>query len=219
VNRPEFIIIYDTYCGWCYGAAPFFDALVASGATVQALHRHLFQGPRVMRMDDGNREHVLKADAQIASLTGQVFSRAYMDNVVLSKTEILESKYSAHAAALVHDQGVEKEFLLRARLERARYVNGVSAQNRESVVDTLIGLGIAPEQANRVGSAGLAAKANAIAQRATDLMDTVGARGVPAVLRASEDGPIGYELIDHTIYYGSPERASELVDDAIFNNS
>ncbi|WP_282154123.1 hypothetical protein [Ruegeria atlantica] len=51
----RFTYIYDTYCGWCYGAAPVIDALIESGADVTVMHRHLFQGANAYRMGDGFR--------------------------------------------------------------------------------------------------------------------------------------------------------------------
>lgn len=202
MHERRFIVIYDTYCGWCYGAAPIFDALAASGAEIEPLHRHLFQGPRAYKMSAGKGEQVLKADARIADLTGQEFSQRYIDNVVLSDTQVLESKYTAQAAALVHDQGPLREFALRRRLETARYVDGVSASDRDAVVAALIAEGVAPEVAETIGTPELAAKAEETANRAAALMHAVGARGVPTILELRGDALL---VVDHSAYLGRPE--------------
>lgn len=203
----KFIVIYDTYCGWCYGAAPIFDALAASGAVVEALHRHLFQGPRAYRMRDGKGALVLEADARIAVLTGQPFSQRYIDRVVLSDTEVLQSRYTAEGAALVHDQGVLKEFALRRRLETARYVDGVSAADRDAVVAALIAEGVAPEQAERVGTPELAARAEEIADRAARLMRAVGSQGVPTILEQRGDELL---IVDHGAYHRRADAIKDL---------
>lgn len=199
----KIIIIYDTYCGWCYGAAPLFDALVATGAKVQALHRQLFQGPLAYRMSEGKGAAILIADARIEELTGQPFSDRYRANVVVSATEVLDSRYSAQAAALVHEQGVEKEFALRKRLEVARFVGGMSASDRDGVIAALIAEGVVREEAEKIGRPELAAKAADISRRAQDLMASVGARGVPTLLKVTGNH---VTQIDHTAYYGRPDE-------------
>jgi len=209
MTKSKFVIIYDTYCGWCYGAAPVFDALVESGAEVEALHRHLFQGPLAYRMNEGKGAQVLKADAQIQALTGQEFSEAYRENVVLSDTEVLASHYTAQAAALVHDQGVEKEFSVRRRLEIARYIEGVSAANRDAVISALVEEGVEQEQAEKIGSPALIEKATRTTREASNLMEKVGAFGVPTVLKVVGDN---ITVVDHAMYYAAPEKITELVD-------
>lgn len=203
----KFIVVYDTYCGWCYGAAPIFDALVESGAEVEALHRHLFQGPLAYRMADGKGDLVIQADARISELTGQPFSQRYIDNVVLSETEILQSAYTAQAAALVHAKGAKTEFALRARLEKARYVDGVSAADRAAVIDALLAEGVPREEADRIDTPELAAKMEETTIRAREIMQAVGSRGVPTILKV-RDGR--YEIVDHAAFYGKPEQITAL---------
>jgi len=90
-------------------------------------------------MADGKGERILEADARIAAPSGRRFSQAYIDNIVLSDTEVLDSGYTAQAAALVHEQGAGREFAVRARLETARYVNGVSAADRAAALMERVG--------------------------------------------------------------------------------
>ena len=205
----KFVIIYDTYCGWCYGAAPLFDALVETDSHVEVLHRHLFQGMNAPRMNEGKGEFILKMDAHISGLTGQVFSQAYTDNVVLSDVEILDSTYSALAAALVHELGAVKEFSLRQRLEEQRFINGVSAQNRDVVVQALIEEGVEPDSAQRFDNPENIAKASEISQQAIELMARVSSGGVPTLVKIT-DGNI--EKIDHSAFYGQPELIKTLVN-------
>jgi len=212
MSNTKFIIIYDTYCGWCYGSAPLFDAMITSGVEVDVLHKNLFRNEFAYRMKEGKGDLVMEADAKIASLSGQSFSQEYVDNIVLSETEVLDSTLTAQAAALLHDQGARKEFSLRARLEKNRYLHGISAQNRESVVDALIAEGISRDEANLLGTPALAKRSDAIAEKANDLMHSAGTRGVPTVLKMSDDT---IEVIDHSAYYGNPEGFQDLVRDSI----
>lgn len=205
----KFTIIYDTYCGWCYGAAPVFDALLDTGVEVDVLHRHLFQGPLAYRMNAGKGALVLKADARIHQLTGQEFSDTYKENVVLSDTEVLASDLTAQAAALVHDQGAHKEFALRRRLENARFIDGKLASNRTAVIDALLAEGVSASDANQIGTPALVAKADTMSRKAQDLMALVGSQGVPTVLRV-----VGSKItqIDHSAFYGQPENVAALLN-------
>ncbi|MDG3085069.1 DsbA family protein [Vibrio hannami] len=204
----KFIIIYDTYCGWCYGAAPVFDALIRYGAEVELLHRHLFEGENAPRMTEGKGEYVLKADAKIKELTGQTFSKAYNENIVRSDSEILDSTYSAQAAALVRELGPEKELSICKRLEEKGFVEGISAQNRQHVVDTLIAEGVPKEKAELVGSEVMADKVKAASSKAIELMQRVGSIGVPTILKVIGDS---IEQVDHTEFYNNPEAARLLI--------
>lgn len=202
-TNAQFIIIYDTYCGWCYGAAPLFDSLVNSGANVEVLHRHLFQYQNALPLASGKGELIMQADARIAELSGQQFSQLYIDNVVMSSVEVLDSGYTAQAAALVHHSGARKEFALRKRLEEARYIGGISASDAEVVVEALMAEGVSKSDAARIGSPALQKRAAEISGRAQKLMMNVQARGIPTILR--RDGEV-LTALDHAPYYGSPEN-------------
>ncbi|WP_076420405.1 DsbA family protein [Colwellia sp. UCD-KL20] len=210
----KFIIIYDTYCGWCYGAAPVFDALIKTNANVEVLHRHLFQGINAPKMKEGKGDYILKMDAQIAKLTGQEFSQKYIENVVLSNNEILDSTYSALAAALVHEQGAFKEFSLRQRLEKQRFIEGKSAQNREAIIQALIEEGIEPDSAQCFDNKHNVIKADMLSKRAVKLMAQVSSNGVPTILKI-EGNTI--TKINHSQFYSHPELISSLATTSTLN--
>lgn len=203
MSDEKITIIYDTYCGWCHGAAEVFDKIETSGAEVEVLHRHLFQGDYRPKMSEGKGAQIVDhLIPRIEALTGQTFTQAYKDKIAGSPTEVLTSAYSAHAAALVHDQGTEREFAIRRRLEDLHFGQGVSSTDRAAIVAALIDEGIAPEEAEKLGTPALAAKAEALADRARALMASVGSQGVPTVLKTS-DGKVS--RVDHQAYYGRAE--------------
>lgn len=183
------------------------EALAGSGADVEVLHRYLFKGTNAHRMADGFGEYARRYDAEIARLTGRIFSQTYMDRILGSVTEVVESGLTAQAAALVHHKGPVAELALAARLQHARYVDGVSAADRASVKDALIGEGVSRTEAEGIGTAELAAKAADLAGRAEEIMMVGGARGVPAVFRTMGNRR---EQISVSDYYRSPERILEL---------
>lgn len=203
----KFTIIYDTYCGWCYGAAPVLDALVSSGATVQLLHRQLFVGANAHKIADGFGAQAIRMDAQIEKLTGQEFSKTYMDNILRSKDEILNSELTAQAAVLIRDKGPQAELSLAARLQKQRFVDGVSAADRAAVIAALIAEGVSAQAADQLGSAEIRLKADETAHQAAQVMMQHGGRGVPTVLCSGRDGT---EIIDISRYYGNPNKVLKL---------
>lgn len=212
MSEEKITIIYDTYCGWCHGAAEVFDKLETNEAEVEVLHRHLFEGDYRPKMSEGKGEQIAEhLIPRIESLTGQKFTQAYKDKIANSPTEVLASAYSAQAAALVHDQGIEREFAIRRRLEELHFGQGVSSTNRSAIVAALIEEGIAPEEAEKLGTPELEAKAEALADRAKALMAAAGSRGVPTVVKTSGDR---VSLVDHQAYYGRaeamPTKATDL---------
>lgn len=173
----RFTYIYDTYCGWCYGASPVIDALIESGADVTMMHRHLFQGPNAQRMGDGFGKKALQYDRRIEQLTGQKFSDAYAHNILGSPDEVLESGLTAQAAALVHDQGAKAEFKLAHALQRARFIDGVSAADSDALRKVLAEFGV--EFSLDDGKA----LAREISAEAAKMQAQIGAQGVPTLLK------------------------------------
>ena len=138
----SFTYIYDTYCGWCRGAHPVVASLIDSGADVEMLHVHLFQGVNAYRMADGFGKVALAHDTRVAGLTGQDFDQRYIDQVLKSPTEVLDSTFTAWAAAIVHNQGARTEIKLARDLQNQRYIDGISAQNRSAVEASLARLDV-----------------------------------------------------------------------------
>lgn len=201
----DYTIVYDTVCGWCYGAARVLEAMVDSGARIQLLHRYLFQGNNAPQLADGYATFMTKADARIAQLTGAQFSDAYARHVRNSPTEQLESGYTADAASLIHELGPTKELEFSRLLQQRRFIDGTSAQNREDIVDILIGFGVDRGAAERVGGPELRAHTQQTAARAIAAMDRAGAVGVPAIIAHCPDGD---ELIDVSRFYDNPATAA-----------
>ena len=209
MSKDRFIIIYDTYCGWCYGAAPVFDVLVESDAKIEVLHRHLFQGDNAPRMRDGKGDYIVSMDARIAELTGQHFNEVYTRNVIRSDDEILDSSYSAYAAALVHDLGAGKEFSLRRRLEELRFVAGTSAQDKQAVIKALVDEGVDYGLAVQLDQPSNVEKARRISSQAIELMELVGSAGVPTLLHVQDEK---IKQVDHSVFYRSPESVLSLLE-------
>jgi putative protein-disulfide isomerase len=204
----KFTIIYDTYCGWCYGASSVLEALAATGANVEIFHRYLFQGTNSHRMSDGFGAQAAIYDARIGQLSGQEFSKAYVSNVLQAPNEVLESGLTAQAAVLVRDRGAGAELALAARLQKARYVEGQSGQDRSHVVEALVAEGVDPQDADKLGSQDLQAKAQVHAKQAEAIMRSAQINGVPAVIMTDERGS---RQVDVSSFYSNPAGIALLV--------
>ena len=197
----RFIYIYDTYCGWCYGAAPVVNALIDSSVDVTVMHRNLFQGTGAHRMGDGFSQMVLQYDRRIEHLTGQKFSDIYVKNILGNPDEILESSLTAQAAALVHDQGAKVEMALAHTLQKARYVDGISAVNDEIIRNALSEFNVKSSLHEGIE------KAAQISAEAASLQIKYGIQGVPVLLQY-QDGQT--TQIDISTYYNLPEEIAAL---------
>ncbi|WP_170417123.1 DsbA family protein [Ruegeria atlantica] len=197
----RFTYIYDTYCGWCYGAAPVIDALIESGTDVTVMHRHLFQGANAYRMGDGFARMALQYDRRIEQLTGQTFSDAYVQDILGNPDEVLDSSLTAYAAAFVHDQGARAEMKLAHVLQRARYIDGVSAGNSEAVRNALIEFGMNhPLDEGRNHALQISAEA-------ANMQTQFGTPGVPTLLMQTNGGTT---QVDISAYYTLPEEIAAL---------
>lgn len=198
---PKFTYIYDTYCGWCRGAHPVIAALIESGAEVEMLHAHLFQGVNAHRMADGFGKVALAHDTRVAGLTGQDFDRRYIDSVLQSPTEVLDSTFTAWAAALVHNQGAHAEIKLARDLQNQRYIEGVSAQNRSAVETALARLGV---------TASLEDGAKAAAQTAAKARQTLASLNLGGVPQLIVDENGQRRVISIADFYKSPTAVTAL---------
>ncbi|PWE33378.1 hypothetical protein DDZ14_06280 [Maritimibacter sp. 55A14] len=197
----RFTYIYDTYCGWCYGAAPAIRALIESGADITVQHRHLFQGANAHRMAHGFGVSAQRFDKRIAALSGQEFSDTYVREILQSPTEVLDSGLTAAAAALIHDQGAVAEMELSRALQRARFVQGRSAADAGHVESILRDLGVTAPLSHGVSRAAETSAA------AAQTLRQAGLHGVPALFRHQAGRT---ETIDLSTYYQSPTRVAAL---------
>lgn len=203
-NSTDYTIVYDTLCGWSYGAAEVMTAIVDSGASVRLLHRHLFQGDNAPVLADSYVGPMTEADQRIEQLTGAEFSADYATNVRGSATEVLDSGLTADAAALLHEQGASTELAFSRHLQRRRFVDGVSAQDRDDLVEALVAFGVDRAEAELVGSAELRDRANKVSTDATAAMTAAEAVGVPAVIAHGTEGD---HLVDLARFYREPASA------------
>ena len=211
----RFDYIFDPLCGWCYASAPALAALARAWPGRLALR------PSGLFADAGARDltpdwarHAWVNDQRIAAMTGQVFSTAYHDQVLQGAAKRFDSGPLNRALTAVRalDAALEPQVL--ARLQTARYVQGldtasaavvaqVTAQALQEAGHTLN----ADAFAQRLHSdAALAQATQARTQATQALMRERGVRGVPQLL-VSVDGAV--RSVDSAALY---QGAEHLID-------
>jgi putative protein-disulfide isomerase len=204
----KFTIIYDTYCGWCYGGARVLEALVERAPEAQVYHSYLFKGPNSHKMSQGFGAQAEQFDARIGQLTGQEFSRAYVQNVLQGADEVLESGLTAQAAVLVQSQGGVAELDLARQLQKARYVDGMSAQNTAHVAQALKNAGVSDDDIAKLGTPDLAARALERSRQADVILREAQANGVPCLLMRDNEG---LHQINVGAFYQDPSAVEQLL--------
>lgn len=212
MQENQYTLIYDTYCGWCYGAAPLFQQLIEADVTVTALHRNLFQGGPQLKMSNGFGAQAEQIDRRIEQLTGQPFSQTYIDQILRSDSEELNSGLTARAAALIQPQGFADELSLAHRLQQARYVEGRSASDPEpvlSALQSLLRVSMSREQIEHaLWTDATTSRMESTSQQAAAIQREAGVNGVPTLLRTRQGQT---EVIPLQSFYQSPASIRALL--------
>ena len=197
------IALVDPLCGWCWGAAPALQRLAASGRRLELVASGLFIGDRALTPEFA--AYAWENDQKIRALTGQTFSDAYREKVLGQEGGKIDSGPATLAFTAVQMREPEKALAALHALQAARWVDGLDITSEAVVADVLRRAGIAEETV----TAFLAedeAVISALNERATfarDLMQAIGARGVPTLARVTETG---VTRIDGRILFEDVER-------------
>ena len=182
------IVLVDPLCGWCWGAAPALTRLAASGHRLEVVASGLFIGDRALTPEFA--AYAWENDQKIRALTGQTFSDAYREKVLGQDGGRIDSGPATLAFTAVQLFEPAKALAALHALQAARWVDGLDITAEDVVADVLRRAGIG-EDAVAAFLAEDDAVIEALNQRATlarDLMESVGARGVPTLLRVTDAG-------------------------------
>lgn len=183
---PTLLYLFDPLCGWCYGAAPVLHRL-AQRWPMALMPTGLFSGTG-RRMDAALAQHAWQNDQRIASLTGQVFSPAYLQNVLQTQGEAaagFDSQPLLLALMAVRQLAPARELETLAALQAARYVQGLDNTTAPVIAQVLQALGLASALPLQDASATHQALAQAIEQ-GQHCMARHGLQGVPQLIVAQD---------------------------------
>lgn len=119
------LYLFDPLCGWCYGAAPALDALTNHPSIeLMLLPSGLFAGRGARPQNRQWADYAWANDQRIAALTGQVFSEAYRQQVLLGPHGSFDSGPMTRALTLARGLDRRLELALLHHFQRQRYIDG-----------------------------------------------------------------------------------------------
>lgn len=125
---------FDPLCGWCYASAPALTLLAQHLPARLELHPcGLFAGQGARAMSADWASHAWTYDQRIASLTGQVFSEAYHQKVLMDPTLRFDSTALTRALTAVRVLDASLEATLLKALQIERYVTGQDTADAQVV--------------------------------------------------------------------------------------
>jgi putative protein-disulfide isomerase len=207
MTNTELLYIFDTLCGWCYGATPaisrakdaFGDAL---GITL--LHGGLFTGNNAHAMPE-MRPIALEHDKRIHELTGRPFSKAYLQNIVMNDDVVHDSTPTALAHHVVKRLVPAKLLDFLHAAQRARFVDGQDLTDWSVYVPIVKSFGIAAKQFfDGFYNDDMTRTAMELEfHLAREMMAEVGAEGFPAIIMKQDDQ---LTLVPHGPLFKAPEK-------------
>jgi putative protein-disulfide isomerase len=181
--------LFDPLCGWCYGASPMLEKLVARpDLGIELVVTGLFAGAGARPMDDGFAAFAWSNDQRIARLSGQIFSEAYRRNVLGDHTRLFDSGPATLALTAVAVAAPDREFEALKAIQNARYVEG--RDNTDiAVLAQILRLLNLPESADRLATPddALIAAYRRRLEAARVEMQGLRANGVPALIVGTGD--------------------------------
>ena len=199
------IVLVDPLCGWCWGAAPALQKLAASGRRLEVVASGLFIGDRELTPEFA--AYAWQNDQKIRALTGQTFSEVYRDRVLGQAGGKIDSGPATLALTAVQLRSPERALETLHALQAARWVDGLDITSEAVVADVLrrIGIDAATVEAFLAEDDAVIEALNQRATFARDMMEHLGARGVPTLVRVTEsgavrvDGRVLFENVDDVV--------------------
>jgi len=174
--------LFDPLCGWCYGASPVLQQL-ARHSHLELAPTGLFSGAGGRVMDTSFAAYAWSNDKRIQQLTGQRFAEVYLTQV-LGKTGVrFDSGAVTLALTAVSLTEPQRELASLKLLQEARYVQGQDTSELSIVANILHEHSLVPAaELLLAGDKQLKTANNSRVQQAQQLMQSLGAQGVPALV-------------------------------------
>nr|WP_315247543.1 DsbA family protein [uncultured Albidiferax sp.] len=196
--------LFDPLCGWCYGASPVLQQLGQHpGITLELAPTGLFAGGG-RTLDAAFADYAWTNDTRIAKLTGQRFTPAYRTQVLGRLGSAFDSSTATLALTAVSLATPPRELETLKLLQEARYVDGLDTTAVPVVARLLRDANLATAADRLVAADAELRQVNTLRQqRAQGLMRSLGASGVPALVRTDASGS---HLLPGNALFGSFEQ-------------
>lgn len=179
--------IYDPLCGWCYGASPVVEKLVAlPGYSVELAPSGFFTGEGARSMNADFAAFAWANDQRILSSTGQPFSEKYRRNVLNGRTQTFDSGPATLALTAVAMTAPVRELEALGKIQKHRYVAGGDITDLQALSHVLRELDM-HDAADRLAAPDdeLVAASQQRIETTRELMDQFRASGVPVLIAGS----------------------------------
>jgi putative protein-disulfide isomerase len=189
-NPTQITYLFDPFCGWCYGASPALESLVARpDFTIDLAPTGLFAGEGARAMDNSFASYAWANDQRIARLTGQSFSENYRRKVLGDRPRLFDSGPATLALTAVAGCAPAREFEALKAIQRARYVEGRDTTDMSVLSDVLRGLSLS-NVAERLAAPDddLRTACRRRVEAARSDMRRFGVDGVPALIVGEGEG-------------------------------
>lgn len=196
--------LFDPLCGWCYGASPMVQQLGQhAGIQLTLAPTGMFAGAG-RTMDAAFAAYAWSNDQRIQTLTGQSFTEAYRQQVLGRHGSAFDSATATLALTAVSLTHAPAEFNALKHLQEARYQQGRDTCNPALVADVLreIGQGAAADRLLANDAVLHQVNQNRL-RKSQQLMHSLGAQGVPALVIHEAVGP---RLLPSQLLYGKLEQ-------------
>lgn len=214
----ELQYFFDPLCGWCYASAPSLAGLAAKYPNeLRMLPSGLFFGSRSI---SSIADHAWRNDQRIAGLTGQSFSQAYHQQVLLAPQGVFSSAAATLALQALGEINAELEPRFLHQVQIARYVDG--RDTSEALEAAKVAVQVAGESniplsvdelAERLQSdIGLRERTVTRMEASQRRMQRLGIQGVPQLVAVIDGQPTPISSED--LYHG-PDRLPPAIDDLI----
>lgn len=193
--------IYDSLCGWCYGAKP----LVQAAQQVLPVIAHaggMMTGANRQSVSPQLRNYVMPHDRRIAEYTGQPFGEAYFEGLLRDHSAVFDSTppiAAVMAAEKIDGRGLE----MLGRLQTAHYVEGRRIADQSVLVEYAVTQGY---NAERFLYALQSVDTEQHIKNSRALLAKLGGQGFPT-FALEQDGQ--FALVDIGPWLGKPEAFAQ----------
>ncbi|MGR3807258.1 putative protein-disulfide isomerase [Pasteurella testudinis DSM 23072] len=178
--------LFDPLCGWCYGASPAVSEIAKhKEIELQLLPTGLFSGGE-RSMNAEFSQYAWSNDQRIQTLTGQLFSDIYYQNVLQAFGTPFNSFAMVQALTAVQP---EQRLTALSAMQQARYVAGRNVTDLAVLAEILRENGFG-DAAEKLFSENNKQSAVEWIQTGQQLAAKLGIQGVPALLLHTENGEV-----------------------------
>jgi putative protein-disulfide isomerase len=185
---------YDPMCGWCFGATPLIEALAESDKVEIRFHPGgMIQRQTIPRQF---KDHILKSDQSIATVTGALFGEAYVNRLNGTDDLVFDSYLPTRAILVAEEMGAGPLTMLKA-IQAAHFQQGKHVEQPETLAEiaTSIGLDKISWSENMKHAESRAVEA---IQQSQKLMGQYQVQGFPTLIAETSNG---LQRLEHTSYY------------------